>query len=131
MTIQDAVANYSATDTAVVTTTETVAITTPLMRINRNSAIVMIAAWAQLLLGTATTTVTPRIRRGDAITDTIVVGSDTIAIQSAVATNAQYQLIGFAQPLAEQVLRYSLTLAQVSATANGTIVQAGIFAIAV
>ena len=131
MTIQDAVANFTTTDVAVTTTTEAVALSTPLMRINRNSAVVMIAAWGQLLLGTATTTVTPRIRRGTAITSTLVSGADAIAIQSAVATNAQYQIICFEQLTSEQVVQYSFTLQQADATANGTIVQSGIFAIAV
>ena len=131
MIIQDVAANFTTTDVTITTTTERIALSTGLLRIHRNSAIVMIAAWGQLLLGTATTTVTPRIRRGTAITSTLVSGEDAIAIQSAVATNAQYQIICFEQLTSEQVVNYSFSLAQASATADGTIVQAGIFAIAV
>ena len=131
MQIQDAVANFSTTDVTITTTTERVAITTPLLRVNRNSAIVMIAAWGQVLLGTAITTMTPRIRRGTTITSTLVSGEDAIAIQSAAATNAQYQMICFEQLTAEQIVQYSFTLTQTTASADGTIVQAGIFAIAV
>ena len=131
MEIQDAVANFSAVDVTVTTTTEQVAITTPILRIKRNSAIVMIAAWCQLLLGTGTTGVIPAIRRGTAITDTLVTGQDIIAIQSAVATNAQYHMVVFDQLTAEQNVQYSFTVDQQAASANGTVVQAGIFAIAV
>lgn len=131
MQLQDAVANFSATNVTVTTTTEEVAISSGIARVRRNSAIVMIAAWAVLTTGTATTTVTPRIRRGTAITDTLVTEANVVTIGAAAGSNEQFQIIAFEQLTAEQVVNYSLTLEQASATGNGTILQAGIFVLVV
>ena len=131
MDIQGAVADFITANVTFTTTTENIFVSTPLLRINRNSAIVMIAAWGILTTGTATTTVTPRIRRGTAITDTLVSAADTVTVGAAAGSNEQFQMVCFEQLTSEQVVRYSFTLQQVSATGNGTGLVAGIMAIAV
>lgn len=131
MNIQDAVANFSATDVTIVTTTENVAITTPLMRIRRNSAIVMIIGWGILTTGAGTTSVVPRIRRGTAITDPLVTTADAKTISAAAGSNEQFIIVAFEQLTAEQVVQYSFSLLQNAATGNGTVLVSGIMAIAV
>lgn len=131
MQIQDAVANFTTANVTLTTTTENVCVTTPLMRVNRNSAIVMIVAWANLTTGAATTTVTPRIRRGTAITSTLITEANVVTIGAAAGSNEQFQMVAFEQLTSEQVLQYSFTLEQASATGNGTVLSSGIMAIAV
>ena len=131
MDIQDAVGALNNTDTAIVTTTELVCVTSPLARTRRNSGIVLIAAYANIATGTATTHITPRIRRGTTITDTLVTDDTAVTIGAPVGSNEQFLLIAFEQLNAEQVVQYVFTVQQTAATGNGTKGAAGIFVIIV
>lgn len=126
MQLQDASGNYVTANTTVTTTTETVAVTSPITRAYRNSAIVLVMGYSEITLGTSTTAVTQRIRRGTAITDTLVTEANALQIQTAAASSEHYSIVCFEQLSQEQNVQYSLTLQQTAAAANGTILSAGI-----
>lgn len=126
MQLQDAVGNYVTANTTITTTTETVSVTSPLAHVNRNSAIVLIMAYAELTLGTNTTAITQGIRRGTAITDTLVNEQNANQIQTAAGSSEHYSIVCFEQLQSEQVVQYVHTLKQTAATGNGTILSAGI-----
>jgi hypothetical protein len=126
MQLQDAQANYSSTNVNISTTTETVIITSPLVRTYRNSGVVIVIAYVEVTLGTGTTTITHRIRRGSTTSDPLVNEANALAIQTAVGSSEHYSLCIFEQLNSEQVNVYSYTLQQASATGNGTALEAGI-----
>lgn len=131
MQIQDAVANYDSSAVTLTTTTEKDVILSPLARCYRNSGIAMIWAWAQLTTGTGTTSVNPKIRKGTAITDTLITESNIVTIGAAAGSNEQYMAVAMEQLTSEQVAQYLFTLTQAGASGNGTVLQAGIIVLIV
>jgi hypothetical protein len=124
--VQEASVNFSTTDVTLVTTTETLIIVAPRIAVPRQTVTALILAIAQLGTGTATTTVTPRIRRGPALTDPLVGEANPITIGAAAGGVEQF--FGFAS---EELVRladvqYSFSLAQAAATGNGTAIAAAI-----
>ena len=120
---------FSAANTTVTTTTETVAISTDFVAAPRQTVFALILALCQLTTGTATTTVTPRIRRGVAITDPLVGEANAVTIGAAAGSTEQFMAM-VAEELADaSQVRYSFTVQQASATGNGTILQAAILAL--
>lgn len=124
--IREVAADFVTADTAVVTTTETVAVTSPEIAVPSQTVFAVVFGYATLTTGAATTAVTPRIRRGAAITDTAV--GDAIAEEIKAAAGSDepfFRLV--AEPLSGvNKVRYSLTLEQTGASTNGSILQAGI-----
>lgn len=118
------------TDLPIVTTTEIVAATLSGINVGAGG-VVIVTGTAAVTLGTSTTGLTLRIRRGTAITDPVVgeayVGSDPVAtlasvIRSITAVDAITAELANAS--------YVLTVQQVAAGANGTVLTAAVAAIA-
>lgn len=124
--ILEKIVNISATDVTITTTTETVIISSGAVILPFNTAQVLITAWAQLTTGAATTTVTPRIRRGTAVGGALVGEANAITIGAVAGSNEQFFIMVTEGRSGEQSVEYSLTLQQASATGNGTALQAGI-----
>lgn len=119
----------STVDVALVTTAETVIISSNLVNTPRDEAQIMILAWAQLTTGTNTTGVTPKIRRGTLVGGTLVNEANVEQVKAAAGSTEQFSTVAFEQRAASSV-QYSLTLTQAAASANGSALQATICVIA-
>lgn len=124
--VLEKVVNTSATNVTLTTTSETVIISSGLLTMPFQTARAVIKAWAQLTTGAATTTVTPRVRRGTAVGGTLVGEANAITIGAAAGSNEQYFIMASEARAGEESVQYSLTLEQASATGDGTALQAGI-----
>lgn len=111
------------------TTTETVIVSTPRRNAPRGDVEVLVWACAQLTTGAATTTVTPRIRRGTAITGTLVGEANAITVGAAAGSTETFCLLE-TEHVAQTAVEYSLTLEQASATGNGTALHGSIIVLA-
>ena len=118
--------NSSAANVTVTTTTETVAISSGRVPIPVATCRAVIRAWCQLTLGTATTTVTPRIRRGTAITDPLIGEANAEQIKTAAGSTEPFDLRTGESLQDRESVEYSFTVQQAAATANGTVLQADI-----
>lgn len=114
------------TNVTLTTTTETVIATLAGVATPSRDAIVRLKGWLQLTLGTLTTDVTLRIRRGTAITDTLVGEANAIAVPSAAGTIAEFNIAVQDTPGEVAGQSYVLTAEQTGATGNGTALQASI-----
>lgn len=113
-------------DTTVTTTTETAAATSPEVRVPARTGRVLVLAWAKLTTGAATTTVTPRLRRGSGTAGTAV-GDATVEAIKAAAGSSEVFSVFFTEDVDNvDTVQFTFTLQQAGATGNGTIVQAGI-----
>lgn len=121
--------NTTTTDTTVTTTSETVATSSGPATVPRATVNVCVLAWAQLTTGTNTTAVTPRIRRGSGTTGTVVGDAVAITIGAAAGSNEQFQFIACEERSKVETVEYAFTLQQTGASANGSILQAGIIVI--
>ncbi len=128
--IREAEAAYSGTNVTLVTTAETVIISAPSIVIPADAVQIYVLAWAQLTTGVATTTVTPRIRRGTAITDTLVGEANAENIKAAVGSTEAFLIAVIENLSSIDRATYSLTLQQAAATGNGTVLQASILVLA-
>lgn len=115
----------STTDVTLTTTTETVVATISGVNTPRRTT-VTIKGWAQLTSGTATTTVTVRIRRGTTITGTLVDEANAITIGAAAGTTEEYEITVQDENIDLAGGSYVLTLQQAAATGNGSCLQASI-----
>jgi len=108
------------------TTSETVILSSGPVKVPRQTCLVHIRAWAQLVTGVATTTVTPRIRRGTSTSGALVglAGAETLKV--AVAGNEPFVMEAIEQRSNQDTVEYSLTLQQANATGDGVAVQAAI-----
>jgi hypothetical protein len=125
----DVVAMEAATstvDVTVTTTTETVAIVAPVFNSPRSFVRVVVVAWAQLTTGAATTTVTPRIRRGSTTSGTLISEANAVTIASPAGSTEQLHMIAVELIDGASALEYSLTVEQAGATGDGTVRAAGI-----
>ncbi len=116
----------TATDVTLVTTAETIIITSEAVTIPYGSARVYIRAGAQFSAGTGTSTVTPRIRRGTLVTDTVIGEANALTLNTAVGTNSTYTFEVLDTVSGFGSVQYVFTLQQAGATANGTVRQATI-----
>ena len=119
-------AAFSTTNITVTTTTEQVAISSGRVPIPTATCRAVVRAWCQLTLGTATTTVTPRIRRGTAITDPVVGEANPEQIKTAAGSTEPYMIQVEESLQDRESVEYSFTVQQAAATANGTVLQAHI-----
>lgn len=124
--VLEKVANVSGTNVTLTTTSETVIISSGLLIMPFQTARALIKAWVQLTTGAATTTVTPKIRRGTTVTGTLVGEANAITIGAAAGSNEQFFIMASEARFGEESVQYSLTLEQASATGDGTALQAGI-----
>ena len=112
-------------DVTLVTTAETICGT--LSSVSTGRAVnVTIKAWGQLTTGATTTAVTPRIRRGTAITDPIVGEGNPITVGAAAGSTETFDIetIDVGADIANAT--YIFTLQQVGAGGNGTLLQSEI-----
>lgn len=110
----------ASTNTTLTTTTETVVATLSNVSTYQPGERIRLSGQAQLTTGTATTTVTPRIRR-DSVTGTVVNEANAITIGAAAGGNESFEVScedSFSGEVANQT--YVLTLEQAAATGNGT-----------
>jgi hypothetical protein len=124
--LRDAVFNTTTTDVTLVTTAETVVITSDPARPTFATSRVLIIAWGQLTLGTSTTAVTPRIRRGTTTSGTLIGEANSEAIKTAAASTEPFFIMTTEQIGVVDNVQYVLTLAQTAASANGSCLQASI-----
>jgi hypothetical protein len=115
-----------ATDVALVTTAETVIVSSGPVTAPRQSVNVCVFAWAQLTTGTGTTSVTPRIRRGTAAAGTLVGEANAQEVLAAAGTTEKYFMLECEDRSNVATVDYSLTLTQAGASANGAALHGGI-----
>jgi hypothetical protein len=118
---------YAATvtaDTTLVTTAETVLATLVIPSTPGPGTPVNIRGWAQITLGTGTTAVTMRVRRGADATGTLIGEANPEQIFTAAGSTESHSIEVRDAPgeLANQ--SYVLTVAQTGASANGSVLQA-------
>ena len=124
--IQEVSHNFSTTDVVITTTTERIIISAPAIAVTRQTVFAMIFAWAQLVIGTDTTHVVPRIRRGTAITDTLIGEANAEEIKTAVADREPFYIMVGEELSAVASVEYSFSLSQTLGSANGTVAQSAI-----
>lgn len=124
--IREVAVNHSTTDVTLVTTAETVIISSGPAVMPFRTHRVLVLAWAQLLIGAAGTHVTPRIRRGTAVGGTLVGDATAEEIKTAAADREPFFIMVSEQRANEDSVEYSLTLELTAATGNSTAVQAAI-----
>lgn len=118
------------TDVTLTTTSETVIVSSTPVTSVRDDTEVVVLAWAQLTTGAATTTVTPRIRRGTTTAGTLIGEANAETIKVAAGGTEPFIALVTEQIAGSGTFQYSLTLAQASATGNGSAIQGGIVVLA-
>lgn len=124
--VQEAAHAFTTTNVTLTTTSEGVVVSAPSIAVPRQSVQALIFAYAQLTTGANTASVTKRIRRGTTTSGTLVGEANAEGV--TIAAGGTQQLVHFvSEELAGLAsIDYSLTLAQASATGNGTVLQAAI-----
>lgn len=117
---------HSTTDVTVPTTTETVAITSPAVKIPVATCRVLVTAWCQLTSGAGTTTVTLRIRRGTTTGGTQIGEAIAEPLKTAAGSTEPFSIMVVDALANAASAEYVLTVQQAGATGNGTVVQAAI-----
>lgn len=128
--VRGAEAGYTTTAVAVVTTAETIAITSPSLAPQSPAQRFVVLAWAQLTVGTGTTGITPRLYRGASLSGTLLGVATLEAVLGAVGSTEPHLLMLVDQPGNIDEVVYTFSLQQAAATANGSIVQASIMVLA-
>jgi len=111
------------TDVTLTTTTETVLVSSPRITIPKDATRIVVWGYGQLTTGAGTTAVTPRIRRGAAITDALVGLATAENVKAAAGSTEAFFLLVAEELGARDSVRYSFTLQQTAATGNGTALQ--------
>ena len=114
------------TDVTLTTTTETSIVASGPATAPRETSTVCILAWGQLTTGTATTTVTPRIRRGTTTGGALLGDAVAITVGAAAGSTEQYWLAQCEDRTGVASVDYNFTLQQASASADGSALQGGI-----
>lgn len=118
--------SVTAANVTVTTTTETVVVTLTGVSMPSGDGRVRLSGFVQMTLGTATTTVTVRVRRGTTTAGTLVGEGNPIAIPSAAGTDAAFTTDVEDTPGEVAGQSYVLTVEQAAATGNGTVLQAAL-----
>lgn len=102
-----------------VTTTESVIVTTPPLTLPLDSAVVLLGFSANILGGTGVTGLSFNIRRGTLVSSTLVnaQGATFMSAGNAFEIGGMY----FDTPGPAAGVQYSISVGQQSATANGTV----------
>lgn len=111
-----------AADVTLVTTTETVVATLSGISTPRKRDITL-KGWAQVTTGTSTTGVIMRIRRGTAITDTLVGEANTEQVSAAAGSTEGHDVETVDPGIDMASGSYVLTAQLVAASANGAVLQ--------
>jgi hypothetical protein len=107
-------------DTALVTTAETIVATVTGVTVPRPGTKVILTGVCQVTTGTNTTALTPRIRRGAAITDTLVGEANPQQIATAAGNTETVEYMAEDTPGEVFNQTYVLTVQQTAASANGS-----------
>ena len=124
--IQEVSFNVSGSQVTLMTTTENVVISAPPVAVPRQTMQALIMGWGQLLIGAACTHVTPRIRRGTAITSALVGEATAEEIKTAAGDREPFFIFTGEELSNVAQVEYSFTLDQTTATGDGTVDQAAI-----
>jgi len=114
-------------DTAVTTTTETVVATLSGVNAPGPGATIRLTGTVQMTYGTATTAMTPRIRRGTDATGTLVGEGNPLTGAAGNTAPTTLEVVDTPGEVANQ--SYVLTVQQTAATGNGSVLQATLNAI--
>lgn len=117
--IQEVGFNYTQDNVAIVGTTETAIITTPRTSLVRQTMTAFVLGWVQMITGTNTTTVSPRLRRGATIAGTLISENNAEGIKVAVGVVETFLAMAIEELSNIAEVRYTLSAAQAGATANG------------
>lgn len=107
------------TDTTITTTIETVVATLTGVSTPRTGS-VRLRGWCQLTVGAATTTVTPRIRRGVDATGVLIGEGNAVAVAGAAGSTDDVEVEGVDAGVNLAAATYVLTIQQAAATGNGS-----------
>lgn len=111
--------NITLVTTTLVTTAETIVLTSQPLNLALDFEQVLILFMADILAGTNTTAITLRIRRGASLTGALV--STTLGGAATAGTSAMWSGCYVDSPGAIAGQQYSLTAQQTAASANGTV----------
>lgn len=119
----------STSNVGLTTTTETEIVQIDGVSLGPGRLSVLLFGWVQLTTGAATTTVTPRIRRGTDTTGSAVREGNPINVGAAAGSTEVFDILAEDPTPGEGTFSYVLTLQQASATGNGTALQYALQAI--
>lgn len=122
--------NVSAANVTLVTTAETVIVSSPLVTMEEQTQAFLILAWAQVTTGTNATSITARVRRGTAVGGTLVNEANLTADGIAAAKTSDVMTMAMESQAGLASAQYSLTITQNGADGNGAVVQSGIIVLA-
>lgn len=111
------------TDTPVVTTTETIVATLSGIGTPRRTNVTA-RGRVDITTGTGTTAVTLRIRRGTAITDTLIGEANAEQVTAAAGSTESHEVEARDAGVDLAGATYILTVQQTAATANGSVLNA-------
>jgi hypothetical protein len=123
-------ANVSATDVPLVTTAETVIVSSPLVTMEEQTQQFLIIGWAQVTTGANATSITAKLRRGTTTSGTLVNEANAVADGIAAAKTSDVLVMALESQANLAAAQYSLTITQAGASGNGNVLQAGIVVIA-
>jgi len=124
--IKEVAFNHSVTDVTISTTTETVVISSGPVSLPFQTCHIIVLAWCQLVSGTGTTDVTPRIRRGTTTAGALVGEANAEVVKTAAGSREPFMIMVHEERAGEEAVEYCLTIQQTAATADGTVNQAAI-----
>jgi len=108
---------------------ETAAIISEQVTVGKDAAIAFILAWGQLTIGAACTSVTARIRRGAGLAGALISEENPELVKGAVGSTEPFFMFAAENIRRTDTVRYTLTLQQIAATADGAFLQGGILVI--
>jgi hypothetical protein len=117
-------AAFSTTSVTLTTTNETVIIASPQLQCPKDISFVNVLARVQLTLGTGTTAVTPRVRRGNTTAGQLVGSAVSEAVKTAAGSTEPFELNVQEERDFQDYVQYCFTLQQTAATGNGTALSA-------
>lgn len=107
-----------------------VMLATVTINVHKVAPLILVLAWVKITLGATVTAVTPRIRRGAAITDTLVGEATSEAIKTAAGSTEPFEKQAIDNPPANAVnVTYGVSALCTGATGAGTCTEATIVAI--
>jgi hypothetical protein len=117
--------NTATASVTLTTTTENVAVSSRVLNTPRDEVEVVVVCYMQVTTGTMTTGLIPRIRRGSAITGTLISEENTITVGAAAGSTEQLVAMVSEQRTATNV-QYSCTADQVAADGDGAVIYSSI-----
>jgi hypothetical protein len=122
--------NSFTADVTITTTTEKVLVSSGPVLMPRETSTVCVLGWAQVTTGTNTTTLTPMIRRGTAITGTAITEANAENVKAAAGSIEPVFAMACEDRASLATAEYSFTVLQASASGNGSAVQGAILVFA-